>query len=62
MTEICSNGAVRVVGGLTSLEGVVEVCAGTRWGTICGRNWNDVDASVVCHQLGHVNGRDHCQQ
>ena len=53
---------MRIIGGLTSLEGVVEVCTGTRWGTICGRNWNDIDASVVCRQLGHVNGRDHCQQ
>ena len=54
---MCSNGAVRITGGPTSLEGVVEVCVGTRWGTVCGTNWNSIDASVVCHQLGHRNGK-----
>ena len=55
-TEICSNGAVRITGGPTSLAGVVEVCVGTRWGTVCGTNWNSTDASVVCRQLGYHNG------
>ena len=58
-TEVCSNGAVRITGGPTSLEGVVELCVGTRWGTVCGTNWNNIGASVICHQLGHRNGRGH---
>ena len=54
--EICSDGAVRLTGGSTSLVGVVEVCAGSSWGTVCGNDWNDATASIVCRQLGYQNG------
>ena len=56
LSEICSDGAVRITGGSTSLAGIVEVCVNTTWGTICNSDWNNTDASVVCRQLGYQNG------
>ncbi|GIL85269.1 hypothetical protein Vretifemale_13874 [Volvox reticuliferus] len=49
-------GAVRLVGGRSPQEGTVQVCRNVVWGTICDTNWNDVDARVVCRQLGFANG------
>ncbi|OCT71914.1 neurotrypsin isoform X1 [Xenopus laevis] len=48
----CSQGAVRLVGDLSTNQGLVELYLNGQWGTICGEQWTDWDASVVCRQLG----------
>lgn len=53
MDLTCSNGAVRLVGGANELEGRVETCHNSMWGSVCSTLWNTNDASVTCRQLGH---------
>lgn len=46
------NGGLRIVGGQSELEGRVEICLDETWGTICDNFWSNLDAAVVCFQLG----------
>ena len=50
----CSNeGQVRLRGG-GSDQGRVELCLNGMWGAICASSWDDINASVVCRQLGYT--------
>ena len=43
---------MRLFGGSSSNEGVVEVLHNGKWKGICDDSWDDRDATVVCRQLG----------
>lgn len=45
---------IRLVDGLHSGEGRVEVFYNNTWGTVCGNNWDHNDVQVVCRRLGYI--------
>ena len=49
-----NEGNVRLRGGLSPLEGRVEVFMGEEWGVIADDSWDIQDARVVCRQLGFL--------
>lgn len=58
----CDNGAVRLAGGETPNEGRVEICVNNQFGTICDDSWDNLDAAVICGQLGfsRASKQQHC--
>ena len=47
---------IRLIGSANGQEGTVEIMYQGIWGTICNDGWDDIDATVVCRQLGFLNG------
>lgn len=54
-SDSCPEGEVRLRLGPTVYSGLLEVCHGGHWGTVCGgsNSFNDKAASVTCKQLGY---------
>ena len=46
------NGDIRLVGPSTS-KGRLEIYLNSQWGTVCNDGFGNIEAEVVCHQLGH---------
>ena len=44
---------MRLADGTSLNEGRVEVCVDGSWGTVCDDGWGNIDAQVVCNQLGY---------
>ena len=40
------------MGGVSSNTGTVQVCLNQQFGTICGNNFDNSDAQVICSSLG----------
>lgn len=47
-----SDGDLRILGGLNTTAGRIEVYFNNEWGTICDDYWSRNDAQVACRQLG----------
>lgn len=52
---LCADGTLRIAGG--SSRGRLEIHKSGQWGTICDDNFDDLDATVACRQLGYASGR-----
>ena len=52
----CIDGDVRLVNGSTAMEGRVEVCINSTYGTVCDDFFDSNEATVVCSQLGLMSG------
>ncbi len=51
--EQCLNiGEVRLTG--SRYAGLVEVCHLFQWKTVCGDDWSDTSAGVICRQLNYT--------
>ena len=53
-----NNGAVRLVGGSSIMQGRVEICLNGMWGTVCDDQFNNMAAQVVCTQLNYTSAGD----
>ena len=51
--EECEDGDIRLSNGSDPLEGRLEVCFNSAWGTVCDNLFSLSDANVVCTQLGY---------
>ena len=54
LLSVCSDGDLRLVNSEGIGEGRVEICINNTYGSICADFWDEVDAQVVCGQLGFM--------
>ncbi len=54
MGAICNDGDLRLVDGISSNQGRLEVCMNSAWGTVCSEHWTNQEANVACGKLGYL--------
>lgn len=47
----CSHGQLRLVNGSNTIEGRLEICVNSAWGSVCGNSFSSDDANVACRVL-----------
>ena len=47
---------IRLANGRNEKEGRVEMYWNNQWCTVCDDIWDDIDATVICKQLGYSRG------
>ena len=54
-TAKCTDGAVRLVGGMSETEGDIKICFNGYWSKVCNSTNSQAykEAQVVCKQLGY---------
>lgn len=50
----CIHGDVRLLEGFGELDGRVEICVNNVWSRTCRTSWDNLEAKVICRQLGHT--------
>ena len=51
-TDNCTQGSLRLVNGSYIGNGRLEICVDGEWGTVCDNGWTNLNAQVVCKQVG----------
>ena len=47
---------IKLSNGTNEKEGRVEIYWNNQWCTVCDDLWDDIDATVICKQLGYIRG------
>uniref|UniRef100_UPI00358F7268 scavenger receptor class A member 5-like n=1 Tax=Myxine glutinosa TaxID=7769 RepID=UPI00358F7268 len=55
-SSMAGSSLIRLAGGPRDNEGRLEVFYNGEWGTVCGTEWDEQDAGVLCHMLGYRYG------
>lgn len=53
ISEICSEGSIRLIDGDIVQEGYLEMCLDGVWGRICSYGWDTTDSYVACKEMGY---------
>ena len=52
-----SPGSIRLVNGISTNEGRIEIYYQDSWGTVCDDEWTIQNGHVACRQLGYTEGK-----
>ena len=56
----CNERDIHLVNIIVEMQGQLEVCTGSVWGTVCSNGFTHTAAYVACKQLGHDDANGMC--